>query len=689
MIEAKDTVVYYNLIIIITLAGNKIISIKKLIKSLRDQINKHNINYYVNDNPTISDYEYDILFKKLINLEIDYPNLIIPTSPTQRIGANPLPSFKSINHTLPMLSLDNAMSEEEIIDFDMKLKKGLGVESEIEYIAEPKLDGLAVELVYNNGEFIIGSTRGDGYKGENIFQNLKTIKSIPLKILTSENLPLKLELRGEVFINKKDFKILNEQKIKNGYSPFANPRNCAAGSLRQLNSAITAERPLQIYLYGFGYVSNNIFKTQKDFLTILSEWGFPVNPLIDVGNGPKFLINYKNKMENIRNQLDYEIDGIVCKVNDTSLQKLLGEKSRSPKWAIAGKFKAQQVTTIIKNIFPSLGRTGAVTPVAQLQPVEVGGVIVSNATLHNQDEIDKKDIRIGDTVLIQRAGDVIPKVVKVIIDKRPKNSSRYKLPNICPVCNHKIKKSYEKSVARCINDHCKARIKGNIKHFISKHALDIEGFGDKLVDQLVEKELINNIADIFTLNKKDLISLDRMGDKSANNLILEINKSKNTTLSKFIFGLGIMNVGQNASWILEKYYLGDINKIISATSIELQNIHEIGTIMAESIITFFKNKQNIRIIKKCINSGIIFSDINNIIKSTLTGYIFVITGTLNKLSRKEAKEMIEKLGGRVNNTISKKTNFLIAGHASGSKLNKAKMMDIKIITETELMELIK
>ena len=661
-------------------------NIQSEIQSLCEIINQHNIKYYIEDNPVISDYEYDLLLRKLQKLEKKYPTLIQPDSPTQRVGSKPLNKFSTIEHRIPLLSLDNAMNNQEIIDFDMRIKKGLQTNNEIEYILEPKLDGLAVELIYQNGLFKIGSTRGDGNIGENITQNLKTIKQIPLSI--NEKAPI-IEIRGEVFIDKADFVNLNKQRLNNNEQPFANPRNCAAGSLRQLNSKITSTRPLKIFCYAPGYIEGLNLNSQYAFLKMLPKWGLPVNPLIKIGYGPKFIIKYLNEMEEKRNELPYEIDGIVCKVNNFDLQNQLGNKSRSPRWAIAGKFKAQQVTTKVVNILPSVGRTGAITPVAKLNSVEVGGVIVSNATLHNQDEINKKDVRIGDTVLIQRAGDVIPEIIKVIIEERPNNTQRYFLPDLCPECNSNILKPKNEAVARCHNFSCPAQIKGRIKHFISRNAINIDGFGEKLVDQLVEKGIVNNISDIFNLTKNQLLSLDRMGNKSADNILNSIEKSKLTSFSKFIYSLGIRNIGEHSAKILNKFFNSDLNKLQNSNIEELESIPEIGIIMAESIINFFNDYNNQIIIQNCIKAGLNFNNDHSNIQSKLKNKNFVLTGTLKTMKRNEAKNLIEKLGGSVLNSVSKKIDYLIIGENPGSKKQKADKLQKNVITENQFLELIK
>ncbi len=661
--------------------------IARQIQKLREEIDNHNIRYYVYDNPSISDGEYDKLLRNLEKLEAENPSLITADSPSQRVGAAPLPEFDSVNHRLPMLSLSNAMNEEEIVEWNSQVEKGLGLD-QIDYIAEPKLDGLAVELVYENGRFVKGSTRGNGVTGEDITQNLKTIRAIPLKLSDVKKPPAYLEVRGEVFMRTQDFTTLNEKRLESGEAPFANPRNCAAGSLRQLDSKITAQRPLRIYVYAPGVIEGYNFPSQSEFLGALPAWGFPTNPHIKKGKGIDFLLEYYHKGESLRNVLAYEIDGIVFKVDSFSQQEELGVRSRSPRWAIAGKLKTQQVTTIVLDIEASLGRTGAVTPVAKLKPVKVGGVTVSNATLHNQDEIKRKDVRIGDTVLIQRAGEVIPEVVKVIKEKRLEKTQPYFLPDNCPVCDHKVTRPKGEAVARCQNIECPAQVKGRIEHFISKGCMDIDGFGTKLVDQLVEKNIVKNIADIYHLTQEQLSGLERMGEKSAQNIIDAIHSSKNTTMARFVHALGIRNVGEHASKVLEKYFGGDLNKLRSAEKEELKSIFEIGEIMVEAIHAFFQDDTHQKIIEDCLRSGIKFEDVVVIQSSEFTGKTFVFTGSLEKFNRKEAQSMVEKLGARASGSVSSKTDYLVAGPGAGSKLKKAEALEIAILSEDEFLTLI-
>jgi len=660
------------------------------IQALRDQLNDHNYRYYVLDDPLISDSEYDQLFRELQKLEADNPNLITEDSPTHRVGAEPLSSFASWTHRMPMLSLANAMNEDELAAFDTRVKKGLDTEKDLEYMAEPKLDGLAVELVYENGFFVNGSTRGDGITGEDITQNLKTILAIPLSLRKNgQKTPPLLEVRGEVFITKDGFKKLNRNQEKEELPPFANPRNAAAGSLRQLDSKITATRHLSIYCYEAGRIDGISFDTHEDFLSTLKEWGFPVNPEIQKVNNAETMIAFHRNLEAKRDSLPYEIDGTVFKVNAINQRNALGIRSRSPRWAIAGKFKAQQATTLVQNIIPSVGRTGAVTPVARLEPVNVGGVVVTNATLHNQDEINRKDVRVGDTVLIQRAGDVIPEVVKVILAKRPPETKTYQLPTACPSCGQEVFRPEGEVVARCQNLSCPAQVKGRIEHFVSKGALDIDGFGEKLVDQLVDKKLILTVDDIFKLNFDDLVNLDRMAEKSALNILSAIQNSKQTTFARFVYALGIRNVGAHLSKVLEKAYMGDIEKFMNGTIEELEAIDEVGPIVAETITKFLSNCTNTDVIESCLSLGIRLKIIEGPKSQVLQGKTFVFTGALTQFSRNEAKEMAEALGGKASGSVSKNTDFVVAGPGAGSKLKKATELDIPVLSEAEFLDMLK
>lgn len=662
----------------------------KRILKIREEINDHNYHYYVLNDPIISDSEYDKLLHELEELETTHPELISPESPTQRIGAAPLTKFGTIQHTIPMQSLANAMIDEELIAFDKRVQKLLATESNINYIAEPKLDGIGVELVYINGVFTHGSTRGDGITGEDITQNLKTLNAIPLRLRHgNHSIPSILEVRGEVFITKSGFNELNINQEKQGDKLFANPRNAAAGSLRQLDSRITAERPLSIFCYQPGTIEGIAFETHIEFLEALKTWGIPVNPHIKNIFGADEILKYHHDMESKRNNLPYDIDGTVYKVNSFSLQETLGIRSRSPRWAIAGKFKAQQVTTIVENIDVQVGRTGAITPVARLIPVQVGGVTVTNATLHNQDEIDRKDIRIGDTVLVERAGDVIPKIVKVIIDKRPQKTEKYQIPSTCPICGHEVYRSKDEAVMRCQNLSCSAQIKGRIEHFISRNALDIDGFGEKLVEQLVEKNILSSVDKIFTLKYDDLANLDRMADKSAKNILSAIENSKNTTFARFVYGLGIRNVGEHIAKIFEKHFKTDIHAFMNTNQDELDNIFEIGPIVSEGIVQFWKDRDNKNVVLSCIDNDVKIAKPDlSLTARILEGKTFVLTGSLETLTRSRAKELIQKLGGRMSSSVSSKTDYLVAGSGAGNKLKAAQQLSIKILSEEEFLTMI-
>ena len=661
-------------------------AIENRLKKLRDIIEQHNYNYYILDAPTISDGEYDAIFRDLYALETKHPELIIPTSPTQRVGAEPLIEFGTIEHRVPMLSLSNAMDTEELIVFDERMKKELCIKENILYIAEPKLDGLGIELIYEQGIFIKGSTRGNGFTGEDITRNLKTIRSLPLKLIGG-NAPTLLEVRAEVFIKKHDFFKLNKSRESEKIPVFANPRNAAAGSMRQLDTRITIKRPLSFFCYGAGKIEGVNFETHHEYLLALKRMGLPVNPLIKTVNGAKGIIAYYHELEKIRNELPYEIDGTVFKVNDYQLQNKLGTRSRSPRWAIAGKFKPQQATTIIHDIVVQVGRTGALTPVARLAPVNVAGVTITNATLHNQDEIDRKDIRIGDTILIERAGDVIPRIVQVILEKRPKESTPYRINTHCPICNQKLFKPNDEVVARCLNISCPAQVKGRIQHFVSKPAMNIDGLGERIIDQLVETGLLKTVDDIFTLEQQALSELDGLGKKSAEKLIQSINKSKRTVFSRFVYALGIRNVGEHIAQVLEKHYNGRLKEFKNAKPEELKNIDEIGPIVAQSVVQFWQNNNNRKIVNNCIERGVFLKEMTKHINQPFSGQIFVFTGSLKNFTRQEIKERVEYLGGKTAVSVSKKTSYLVVGPGAGSKLKKAEDLAVSIISEDEFLDI--
>ncbi len=663
---------------------------KKRILELRELINYHNYRYYVLDSPEISDEKYDRLFQELKELEKQFPELITPDSPTQRVGGQPLPEFKQIEHRIPMLSLDNVFNEEELRDFDARVKKMLKTDRGIEYVCEPKLDGLAVELIYENGIFVAGATRGDGRVGEDVTANLKTIKSIPLALFSKKvKPPAILEVRGEVIINKKDFEKLNLEREKSGEPLFANPRNAAAGSLRQLDPKVTASRPLDIFLYGMGHIEGINFKSQWEFLNYLPEWGLKTNKLNRLCKSIEEVISYYREMVLKRQELPYECDGIVVKVNSLDFQKKLGELSHSPRWAVAFKFPPQQAITKIINIEAQVGRTGTLTPVAILEPVRVGGVTISRATLHNMDEIERKDVRIGDTVVVQRAGDVIPEIVQSLPDKRTGKEKKFSMPERCPSCGSKIVREEGEVAYRCINASCPAQIKERIKHFCIREAMDIEGLGEKFIDQLVDKGLVKDMADLYYLKPEDFFHLDRMGTKLAENLYNAIQNSKERTLDRFLFALGILHVGEHIARLLAREF-NNLENLIKATKDDLLKVKEIGNEIATSITDFFRNKDNLKLIEKLLKAGVKIRPVEKPKgESPIKGKTIVFTGELKSMTRDEAKRLVEELGGRAASSVSKKTDLVVAGPGAGSKLENARKLGIKIIDEEEFLKLIK
>lgn len=660
----------------------------KRIAELRNIIEYHNKRYYQQDSPEISDTEYDRLMRELQDLESHHPEEFSATSPTQRVGASPLAKFAPFNHPSPMFSLGNAFSNEEIIEFDNRIKRLAGVDN-ISYIAEPKLDGLAVNLIYENGIFKQGATRGDGTTGEDVTQNLKTISSLPLKMKHTSNNPVPsfIEIRGEVYIEKEPFQKLNLRRIEDGEEPFANPRNAAAGSLRQLDSKVTARRPLNIFLYGIGNAKDISFSTHGEALQTLAGWGFPVNKNIEQTRDINAGIKYFERIGIMRESLPYEIDGIVLKVDDLALQKKLGNVSRNPRWALACKFPAAQATTVVKEILVGVGRMGTLTPVAIMEPVNVGGVMVSRATLHNEDEVIKKDVRVGDTVIVQRAGDVIPEVVRVIPEKRTGNEKKFKMPAKCPECGSEIV-HFEGEVAhRCVNISCPAQLKEHIRHFASRGAIDIEGLGEKVSAQLFDARLIADPADLYFLKKEQLVALDRQAEKSAQNLIEAIGKSKNPPLDKFIYALGIRHVGERTAKLLAARF-GSMENLVAAKQEDLTAINEIGPEIAASIVEFFHERKNIDVMNKFSKAGVKpqKKEIDN--NAPLQGKSFVFTGSMESMGRNDAKSIVENLGGSIHSSVTKKTTYVVAGSDPGSKLDKAKSSGVKIISEEEFLKLI-
>jgi len=662
--------------------------VKEKIEKLRRDIEYHNYRYYVLDSPVITDGEYDRMMRELQELEEAYPEFLTPNSPTQRVGAKPLEEFATVTHTIPMLSLANAMSEEEVIEFDKRVKKLLGV-TEVDYVIEVKIDGLAVELVYINGEFVLGSTRGDGFTGEDITQNLRTIKSIPMRLLQTDNIsiPERLEVRGEVYMGRKEFEELNKKREITGEPIFANPRNAASGSVRQLDPKITASRKLNIFCYAMGQITNMELKTHMEFLDCLKKWGFRVNPYTKLCHNLDEIFEHYNYIKSIRDEIPYEIDGTVIKVNRLDYQSALGQVSRSPRWAIAYKFEAHEEESIIKDIIVGVGRTGALTPVAILEPVNIGGVVVERATLHNEDEIKRKDIMVGDHVIVTRAGDVIPEIVRVITEKRTGSEIPFVMPEKCPVCDEPVVRPEGEAIRRCVNINCPAQIKGRIIHFASKRAMDIEGLGEKLVDQLVDKGIVKDVSDLYYLTKDELANLERMAEKSAHNIIDAINDSKKRPFNRFIYALGIRHVGEHISGLLAEHYK-NIEELMAAKEEELINIPEIGPEVAASIVFFFNDEKNRRTIERIINAGVEI-EYRKEGHRPLEGLVFVFTGALKSMSRDEAKRLVESLGGKTSNSVGKKVNFVVAGEEAGSKLDKAKQMGVKIIDEQEFLRMIR
>jgi len=661
---------------------------EKRITELRNIIEHHNKRYYQQDSPEVSDVEYDRLMRELQELEHQYPDDDVATSPTSRVGAAPLAKFISVAHPSAMLSLANAFSTEEIFDFDNRIKKLAKVE-QIDYVAEPKLDGLAVNLIYEKGLFIRGATRGDGSTGEAVTQNLKTISSLPLKMNSAADnmIPSFIEIRGEVYMERKPFQKLNLHRIEEGEEPFANPRNAAAGALRQLDPKITSRRPLNIFLYNIGKIRGISMPNHWEVLLALQSWGFPVNPLIEQAKDIHECIQYFANIGRQRESLPYEIDGIVLKVNDLKLQETIGSVSRNPRWAMACKFPASQETTVIKDIIVQVGRTGALTPVAIMQPVTVGGVVVSRATLHNEVEITKKDIRIGDTVVIQRAGDVIPEVVKVITSKRTGTEKEFHIPQNCPECGSAVVRQKGEVAYRCINLACPAQLKEHIRHFASRGCFDIEGLGEKVSAQLYDVGLIHDPADLYFLTIEQILALDRHGKKSAQNLIDSIQRSKNPPLDKFIFALGIRNVGEHIAKILAAKF-GNLDNLMATSVEDLTDVSEIGPEIAQSIVDFFHEAKNKSIMAKFSKAGVVPQKKVAVANALLEGKSFVFTGTMTSMPRNTAKEIVERLGGSVHSTTTTKTTYVVAGADPGSKLDKAMSLGITVLTENEFLNLI-
>ncbi|MFH2220413.1 MAG: NAD-dependent DNA ligase LigA [Pseudomonadota bacterium] len=664
-------------------------SIVEKVEELRQSLHQHNYRYHVLDDPVISDAEYDRMMAELTALESAYPKLLSPDSPTLRVGAPPLDKFESVSHSIPMLSLENGFSDRDILDFDNRARKILKTDNDILYTAEAKLDGVAVELVYENGRLTTASTRGDGVTGELITSNVKTIRTVPLLLQDTEEtvIPSHLEVRGEVFIGLEGFKKFNAERLVQGLPPFANPRNAAAGSLRQLDSRVTAKRPLEIFFYGVGSVTDLVLESHGQTLEILKRLGFRINPLVQPKISIQETLDYYRELGEKRSVLPYDIDGMVIKVDSIPWQRVLGATSRSPRWAIAYKFKAVQETTRISGIDVQVGRTGVLTPVAHLAPVNIGGAVIRRATLHNEDEIRRKDIRVGDTVLVQRAGDVIPEVVKVMTSRRTGEEKIFKMPLNCPVCGAFVVREKDETAIRCINPACRAQVKERIKHFASKGAFDIDGLGDKLVAQLVDKKFLTSYADIFHLTPEILENLERMGPKSAENLVNAIVKSSEIRFSRFIYALGIRHVGEHIAKILSGELKG-LSRLYSAAPEILSAIDGIGPAVAESVVRFFQQPENRKIVERILESGVTITPDASPEKRALEGNVFVLTGTLSSMSRRAAKELIESFGGRVSGAVSRNVDFLVAGASPGSKVEKARELGVEVIDEETLNKML-
>jgi DNA ligase (NAD+) len=662
--------------------------IKGQIEDLRRRIRRHDHLYYVLNKPAISDQEYDSLYRKLKDLEDKNPELITKDSPTQRVGGSPLKEFATVKHIDPMMSLDNTYSADEIRQFDQRVRKAIKGE-DVEYVVELKYDGVSISLTYENGIWTRGATRGDGTEGDDVTNNLKTIRSIPLSFSEDvKKVPSLIEVRGEVYMTRKGLDEINREKEKSGEEPFANPRNAAAGSLKLLDPNIVSKRHLGIFVWGVGHYEGMDFKKHTEVLEYLKDAGFKVNPHRKLCKDIEEAIGYCDSWEPKRGKLEFDIDGMVLKVNDLDQRKRLGMTSKSPRWSIAYKFPAEKALTEVKDIIIQVGRTGAITPVAILEPVHLSGTTVSRATLHNFDEIERLDVKIGDRVYVEKSGEIIPKVLSVAIEKRTGHEKAFPLPTKCPVCGSKLVRDEDEVAIRCENVGCPAQIKETVLHFASRDAMDIENMGEAIVNQLVDKGLIKDYGDIYRLKPEDVKRLERMAEKSANNLIAAIEKSKPNGLNKLIYGLGIRHVGERVAWVLANHF-GSIDNLHAATMEELTGIKEIGPVVAGSIYNFFKSKENLNVLKKLKDAGLKMSqEPRKAAGGALEGKSIVVTGTLKGYTRSGIEDLIRKLGGNPSSSISKNTDFLVAGEEAGSKLDKAKVLGVKILTEEGFNKLI-
>lgn len=660
------------------------------IQQLCEEINQHNKNYYQLDVPKIPDADYDDLMRELRSLEKQSPQFASHNSPTQRVGSAPLNSFQQVEHKTPMLSLDNAFDDEEFEAFDKRVRDRAGTTDSIEYLVEPKLDGLAISLLYRDGKFVQAATRGDGKTGENVTENIRTVGAIPL-LLSGEGIPPVLEVRGEVFMPVAGFDALNQRAIEAGDKPFANPRNAAAGSLRQLDSKITATRPLAFYAYGIGVIEGvELPITQQILFERLSNWGLPISDQVQVAVGASRCHQAYESLATKRSLLPYEIDGVVYKVNNLELQDKIGFVSRAPRWAVARKFPAQEKMTEVIAIDVQVGRTGAITPVARLAPVFVGGVTVVNVTLHNEDEMRRKDVRVGDTVVVRRAGDVIPEIVSVVLEKRRQNTVVFNMPVDCPICGSEVERAEGEAIARCPSGLlCAAQIKESIKHFASRRALDIEGLGDKIIEQLVDRGQVRTPADLYCLTQGQLSALERIAEKSADNTLLALEKSKPTTLAKFLYALGIREVGEVTAKSLAEHF-GNLNALQEASLEALEEVSGVGSTVSQRVVSFFELEHNREVIAGLIQAGVNWPDESTTspVETALSGKVFVLTGVLSSMGRDQAKQTLQLLGAKVTGSVSKKTDYVVAGENSGSKLKKALSLDVTVLSEDDFLKLL-
>ncbi len=660
------------------------------VRQLRTEIEHHNYRYFVLDDPEVSDAEFDRLVRELRELEAEHPELVTDDSPTRRVGGAAVSEFGEVRHRIPMLSLDNAFEPDDVVAFDRRVRERLGSDGDVSYACEPKMDGLAVSIVYEDGLLVQAATRGDGTTGEDVTHNVRTIKSIPLR-LHGKGWPRVLEARGEVFMPIAGFDDMNRRALEKGEKVFVNPRNAAAGSLRQLDPRVTASRPLDIFFYGVGLVEEGrLPERHSEILAQLRDWGLRPSPEVAVRRGVQGLLDYYAHIQRRRARLAYQIDGVVYKVDSLEQQRRLGFVSRAPRWAIAHKFPAEEEMTVVRGVEWQVGRTGALTPVARLEPVFVGGVTVSNATLHNIDELHRKDVRVGDTVIIRRAGDVIPEVVKVIVERRPAHTSEVQLPRKCPVCGSAVVKEEDEAVARCSGGlYCAAQRKESLRHFASRRAMDIEGLGSRLIEQLVDGNHVSSAADLYKLTREELAGLERMAEKSAANLVEALEASKETTLPRFLYALGIRDVGEATAMALATHF-GALEKLMEATIDEVQEVTDVGPVVAEHVHNFFREKHNRDVIAALRRSGVHWQDIERKAQAELplAGKTIVLTGTLESMERHQAQERIRALGGKASGSVSAKTDYVVAGASAGSKLQKAEKLGVTVLDEEQFLRLI-